>query len=126
MDDYDTLAKMMKALGHPIRLQILNILKDGEACVCHLEAVLGQRQASVSQHLTRLRDAGLVADRREDMFVYYSLRDDAVARLLHVAQEAVNTLSEREVIFQPYQGGIEDSCCCPKCEGQRTGILQTP
>ena len=58
MSQYQLTATIMKALVHPVRLQILQVLRDGEACVCHLEAVLNQRQAYISQQLMRLRDAG--------------------------------------------------------------------
>ncbi len=44
-------ANIIKTLMHPTRLSILEILRDGEQCVCHIEAVLGQRQAYISQHL---------------------------------------------------------------------------
>ena len=82
MDGYDQVAEIGKALGHPVRLQILQVLREEEACVCHLEAILGQRQAYISQHLMRLREAGLVVDRREGMNVFYSLANEAIGSLL--------------------------------------------
>ncbi len=54
------LPRVFKILGQPVRLQILLILNTGEECVCHIEAILGIRQASISQQLMVLRDAGLV------------------------------------------------------------------
>ena len=71
MDDYLQLAQLMKTLAHPARLAILDLLRDGEVCVCHLEAALHQRQAYISQQLALLRDAGLVEDRREGWRIYY-------------------------------------------------------
>ena len=54
MDGYEQTAEMMKALSHPTRLQILEVLsEEGESCVCHLENRLGQRQAYISQQLAR-------------------------------------------------------------------------
>ena len=47
------------------------MLRDGEQCVCHLEAVLGCRQAYISQHLMVLREAGLVEDRRDGARIFY-------------------------------------------------------
>jgi DNA-binding transcriptional ArsR family regulator len=61
-DSYDSQVKLFKALMHPARLAILNVLRTGEACVCHMEAALGYRQAYLSQQLMVLRDAGLVDD----------------------------------------------------------------
>jgi DNA-binding transcriptional ArsR family regulator len=57
---YTDAAVRFKALAHPVRLQILDMLRSGEVCVCHMEAVLGKRQAYISQQLMVLRDAGLV------------------------------------------------------------------
>jgi DNA-binding transcriptional ArsR family regulator len=57
-------ADLFRALMHPARLAILDLLRAGEACVCHLEAHLGYRQAYLSQQLAILRTAGLIRDSR--------------------------------------------------------------
>ena len=85
MNGYETSASILKALSHPVRLQILTVLRDEEACVCHLESFLGQRQAYISQQLMKLRDAGLVTDRRDGMNVFYRLTNEAVEPLLDAA-----------------------------------------
>ena len=64
-------AHLLKTLSHPTRLAVLEILRDGEQCVCHMEAMLGLRQASISQQLMVLREAGLVGVRRDGLNVYY-------------------------------------------------------
>ncbi len=74
-----------KALAHPVRLQILDMLRRGEVCVCHMEAALGKRQAYISQQLMVLRDAGLVESRKEGLSVYYRTIDDVVSDLLDAA-----------------------------------------
>ena len=56
---YEAQAQWLKVLTHPARLAILNILRDGEHCVCHMEAHLGYRQAYISQQLMVLREAGI-------------------------------------------------------------------
>jgi ArsR family transcriptional regulator len=110
MNDYRWLAKRMKALGHPVRLQILEVLEaEGESCVCHLEARLGQRQAGISQHLARLRDAGLVSDRRDGLNVYYSLADESVASLLTEGRKGM----PRGVTIAETPGLVD--CPCPRC-----------
>ncbi len=110
MNGYRWMARRLKAMGHPVRLQILEVLEmEGEACVCHLEARLGQRQAYISQQLARLRDAGLVVDRRDGLNVYYSLSDDSVVSLLHEAQSAM----PRGVTIPRRPEPVE--CPCPKC-----------
>jgi len=102
-------ANIFKALMHPARLSILEILRDGEQCVCHLEAVLGCRQAYISQHLMVLREAGLVEDRREGARIYYRVVRSEVYDLVAYANQMSGT--------QPAQlktTGVSH-CPCPKC-----------
>ena len=79
---YEQAAQFFKALGHPARLRILVELRHGEACVCHLEALLRKPQAYVSQQLAVLRSIGLVRDRREGQRVYYAIADPRIIPLL--------------------------------------------
>lgn len=121
MDGCNALADMMKALGHPARLKILRVLQGGEACVCHLEAVLGYRQAYISQQLMRLREAGLVVDRREGMNVFYALADEAIVRVLEAAQEATSRLAKAKGRRVEFSGPVElpvPGCSCPHCQPQ--------
>src|SRR3972149_6874150 len=89
MDGYQAGARLLRAMAHPVRLRILEALRcEGEACVCHLERLLGQRQATISQHLARLRAAGLVADRRDGPNVFYALGQPSIVSLLAVVRAA--------------------------------------
>ncbi len=112
MDQYDLLAELLKAMGHPVRLRILDILRDGEKCVCHLEAVLGLRQAYVSQQLIILRKAGLVTDRKDGLRVYYRITDHAIIHLLDQAQAI---LKRQGVTFVPLSKLQPANCSCPDC-----------
>lgn len=76
-----TLARMFHALSDPTRVEILERLRSGERCVCELTGLLDAAQSRLSFHLKTLREAGLVTDRREGRWVYYSLAPDAVATL---------------------------------------------
>ena len=58
------LAHLLEAVAEPTRLRILNLLEQGEFCVCELQAVLGPNEPTVSRHLTRLRFSGLVSSCR--------------------------------------------------------------
>ena len=78
----DEIAGFFKALSHEGRLMILCHLASGEKSVTELEALLGQRQAAVSQQLARLRLEGLVTTRREGKAIFYALHDPRVMRLL--------------------------------------------
>jgi len=70
----DTVA-VYKALGHPARLRIVAMLRGGELCVCQVTAVLGSATSTVSAHLAELRRAGLIGERKDGRWVYYSLAE---------------------------------------------------
>jgi len=68
---YQQATNLFHLLSHPARLRILDELRRDEACVCHLQAVLGRPQAYVSQQLRVLREAEVVVDRKDGLLVYY-------------------------------------------------------
>ena len=70
--------QLFKALADETRLRILNLLCRRELCVCQIVEVLGIGQSKASRHLAHLRHAGLVTDRREGLWMYYSLSDPSV------------------------------------------------
>lgn len=78
---------LFRALGDETRLRLLELLRDGEQCVCDLTEALDVSQSLLSFHLKTLKDVGLVADRREGRWVYYSLSPDAVAALVGAVSE---------------------------------------
>lgn len=107
------IAAPLSAISSPQRVAILLAIGHGEACVCHLEAALGWRQAYISQHLMALRKADILTDRREGRYVYYRLKNaslldliTASARLSGLPAESVSAL----VNTQNYP-----SCECPHC-----------
>jgi DNA-binding transcriptional ArsR family regulator len=63
----------LKAAGDPTRTRILKLLEGGPLCVCQVQAVLGLAPSTVSKHLTLLRAAGLVTDRRDGRWIHYGL-----------------------------------------------------
>ena len=75
-------ALFLKALGHEGRLMILCHLSGGARSVTELEALLGARQAAVSQQLARLRAEGLVSARRDGKVIHYSIRDPKAAAIM--------------------------------------------
>jgi DNA-binding transcriptional ArsR family regulator len=106
---YEAQAQMLKVLTHPTRLAILNILRDGEHCVCHMEAHLGLRQAYISQQLMVLREAGLIQDRRDGWNVFYRVAEPRIFAVLSAVEQIVvpdtaNSLPRPVVV-----------CPCPKC-----------
>lgn len=65
--------ELFKALAHDTRLRILCLLLEGEVCVCQIMAILQLPQSTASRHLAVLKNAGLVEDRRDGVWIYYSL-----------------------------------------------------
>jgi len=109
----ERIAAPLQAVASPQRVAILLALGHGEACVCHLEAALGWRQAYISQHLMALRKADILSDRRDGRYVYYRLRDasfldlvTAAASLSGLTPETVSALINTQ---------IYPSCECPNC-----------
>lgn len=74
-------ARLFHALSDPTRLAILDMLRDGERCVCDLQDALDAAQSRLSFHLRVLRDAGLVDDRREGRWMYYRIAPEALAQV---------------------------------------------
>ena len=107
----EQLASLMQTIGHPARLQILLAIGENETCVCHLEAMLTLRQATLSQHLMALRKAGLVADRREGRFIHYRLIQPALLDL-------IRQLARLQGVPLPELAPSGD-CHCPNCGKQR-------
>jgi DNA-binding transcriptional ArsR family regulator len=69
-------ARVFRALGDDTRLALLALLRVRELCVCEMTALVGLSQAAVSEHLRRLKDAGLVEDQRRGTWAFYRLRSD--------------------------------------------------
>jgi DNA-binding transcriptional ArsR family regulator len=117
------IGRLFHMLGQPARLRILMAIGKGEACVCHLEAVLGYRQAYISQHLMALRQMKLVRTRRDGRNIYYRLTD---LEILHLLQEAGDLIGlEREEIRFSEAGAKVSNCPCPHCEPERADIPLT-
>ncbi len=104
---------MLRAIGQPVRLRILLAIGRREACVCHLEALLGLRQAHISQQLMALRKAGILSARREGRFIYYRLNDPRLLDLIQMAGRLAKIPeTELKALVQADQ---IPHCCCPKC-----------
>lgn len=72
---YETRAKVLKALAHPARLKLVDVLAEhDEVCVCELTEKIGMDMSTVSRHLTQLKNAGIVESDKRGQMVFYSLR----------------------------------------------------
>lgn len=112
MNRYKSQVQLFKALMHPARLAILDLLREGPECVCHMEAVLGYRQAYISQQLMVLRRVGLVSDQRDGWNIYYRVVNPQIYTVIEAARKL---LGEPLIPSLPQDGEIV--CLCPKCSG---------
>ena len=106
------LEKLFGALADRTRLRLLNLLGRDEICVCFLVEALGLSQPKISRHLAYLRDAGLVAARREGKWMHYRISesgDEMAARLL---DETLNCLQE-DGEMQQDRARLVNVCCAP-------------
>lgn len=107
------IAAPLIAIASPQRIAILLLIGRGEACVCHLEASLGWRQAYISQHLMALRKADILQDRREGRYIFYRLKDASILDLV-TASATLSGLSA-ETVSTLINTQVNPSCECPHC-----------
>jgi len=108
--------KIFSVMGNPFRIQILLAIGKGEACVCHLEALLGKRQAYISQHLMALRKERLLETRRDGKYIFYRLADVDMLDLIRKAGELAGLEGEQLPDFEGMR--LMPKCPCPKCESR--------
>jgi DNA-binding transcriptional ArsR family regulator len=93
-------AEFFRILGHPARVRILELLREGERPVGQLQDELGLDSSGTSQHLGALRRQGLIEGRREGTSVYYRVRDPRLFQLLEVARQILSTnLAEAQTLL---------------------------
>jgi ArsR family transcriptional regulator len=107
--DIKKLAELLKAMADETRITILTMLQEGEMCVCEIMDELPISQPAVSHHLKILRQAGLIGDRREGKWIYYSLN---IEELKNACQ-----LLQRQIIDPIGEGRQrQDACPHPRCD----------
>jgi len=86
---YEMQARVIGALAHPIRVAIVDLLKDGEVCVCEIAERIGVERSNTSRHLSVMLKAGVLKTRKDGLQVYYSLRSPCVLNFLACATRAI-------------------------------------
>ena len=125
----DELEVVFKALGDKTRLRILALLGNNEVCVCHIHDSLGLPQPTVSRHLGYLRKSGLVAVRRDGVWMHYQVSrslspviQSVVAAAVHALQQVPATTQDRRQFQRSFgQLYVLDSpaggtCCAPRAQ----------
>ena len=92
-------AKILKALAHPSRMFIVEKIKDKPYCVCELAEMIGIDQSTTSKHLSVLKNAGIIEDKKEGTTVYYSLRCTCIMDFIGCIENVIRMNLERDYRF---------------------------
>ena len=102
-----------RALADRTRLRLLNLIGDREVCVCFFVEILGTHQPKISRHLAYLRDAGIVAARREGKWMHYRIAEPANPIAKHMLDEVLAWLNT-DSHMQAERARFEAICCSPR------------
>ena len=78
-------AEILKAIAQETRLSILELLRDGERCVCEIFPAIGQEQSNVSRHLNMMQQAGILARRKDGLKIFYAIKHPEVIAIVDLA-----------------------------------------
>ncbi len=114
------LEKLFQALADRTRLRLLNLMAEGEICVCYFVEILGEAQPKISRHLAYLRRAGLVEARRDGKWIHYRLSrrvSDSARRTLAVALDELKADPQ----MQRDVRGLRSACCAVRLPASLAG-----
>ncbi len=100
LTQYEARAGIIKAMAHPSRLFIVEELAKNERCVNELTEMIGSDMSTVSKHLSVLKNAGIVGDRKEGTTIYYFLKTPCILGFLGCVEEVIvsNASQQREIL----------------------------
>jgi len=90
-------ARIIKAMAHPTRLFIVDVLSGGERCVCELTEMIGADMSTVSKHLAILRAAGIVQDAKRGTQVFYNLRCPCILQFFQCVESVIATTAREQL-----------------------------
>ena len=94
---FEAKAKIIKALAHPTRLFVVDVLSRGEKCVCELTEMVGADVSTVSKHLAILKNAGIVQDERRGSQIFYNLRLCCVLEFFRCVETVMLSNAEEQL-----------------------------
>ena len=86
---FEKQAAMAKAVAHPVRVAVLEFVKDGEQCVCDIAQTVGTERSNLSKHLSIMVNAGVLASRKEGLKVMYSIKTPCVLKFLDCLKDCI-------------------------------------
>lgn len=120
MKTIDRMTTLFSALSDPTRLRLLNLMQEGEVCVCFFTEILGEPQPKVSRHLAYLRRAGIVTARRDGKWMHYGIAqptDEAVSRIL----DDVRDWLANDATMKRDRVRLKKVCCSPSLPASLQG-----
>ncbi len=103
-------ATILKLLGDKTRLMIVKLLENHTCCVCEFVEIFQMSQPSISQHLRKLRDAGIVKEQRRGQWIFYSLNTEN--DYFHFVEQILQVLpSQKDKLIELEKKGTRISCC---------------
>ena len=107
------LSLLFRALADRTRLRLLNLIGDGELCVCFFVEILGTHQPKISRHLAYLRRAGVVSARRDGKWIHYRIVEPPDPQAANIFRE-VRTSLENDPSMQNDRARLQRICCAPQ------------
>lgn len=107
------LERLFSALSDSTRLRLLNLMAEGEVCVCFFVEVLDQPQPTISRHLAYLRNAGLVAGRRDGKWIHYGVTEPADPAARQAFRGILETFRDNGAM-QRDRRALLSACCSPR------------
>lgn len=86
---YEKQAEVAKAIAHPVRIAVLEYLKDGEQCVCDIAEAVGTERSNLSKHLSVMTSAGILQSRKDGLKVFYCVSTPCVLQFLHCLKDCL-------------------------------------
>lgn len=94
---YEQLAQIAQAVGHPLRIAILDYLKDGPRCVCEIAAAIGSERTNVSRHLSVLQAAGILNSQKKGLNVIYAIQTPCILEFLDKLGECLHQKAAQQI-----------------------------
>jgi ArsR family transcriptional regulator len=113
MKQNHSLDRLFRALGDPTRLRLINLMAAQEVCVCYFIEVIGAPQPKISRHLAYLRNAGIVATRREGKWMHYRLTAPSNPNVASILKHVLDALRQDKDLQRDRQR-LNRACCGPK------------
>ncbi|MCD6161047.1 MAG: winged helix-turn-helix transcriptional regulator [candidate division Zixibacteria bacterium] len=90
-------AEILKAISHPTRLMIVEILENGELCVCEINKAFDADHSTISKHLSVLKKAGVLSNRKEGLKVFYKLEAPCIIKFINCIASVIESRTKKEL-----------------------------